>query len=147
MLFRSDGHRTVAFVISPYTKRKLVDSTNYNQTSIVKTIELMLGLPPMTQFDLSATPMRSCFADAADLTPYTCLPNNIPLDEMNPPLKKLTGKALYWAQKSMELNLETEDQADEDTFNRILWFATRGEMPYPAEYVGRRAPGRRASDD
>jgi len=52
-----DGHRTVAFVISPYTKRHVVDSTNYNQTGMVRTIELILGLPPMTQFDLSATPM------------------------------------------------------------------------------------------
>src|SRR5262249_27230529 len=52
-----DGHRTVALVLSPYTKRKYVDSTNYNQTGMVKTIELMLGLPPMNQLDLSATPM------------------------------------------------------------------------------------------
>src|SRR5262249_2828606 len=56
-----DGHRTVAMVISPYTRRKAVDSTNYNHTSMVKTIELTLGLPPMTQYDLSATPMRNCF--------------------------------------------------------------------------------------
>ena len=53
-----DGHRTVALVISPYTRRKFVDHTNYNQTGMVKTIELILGLPPMNQLDLSATPMR-----------------------------------------------------------------------------------------
>ena len=63
-------------VISPYTKRKFVDSTNYNQTGMVKTIELILGLPPMTQLDLSATPMRACFTDKPDLTPYTAVPNN-----------------------------------------------------------------------
>jgi hypothetical protein len=143
-----DGHRTVAFVISPYTKRKFVDSTNYNQTSMVKTIELLLGLPPMNQLDLSATPMRNCFQNVPDLTPYTCLPNNIPLDEMNPPLKKLKGKALYWAQKSLELDLSKEDRADEDTFNRILWHATRGyDTPYPEKYVNRRSEARQGAED
>jgi YVTN family beta-propeller protein len=139
-----DGHRTVALVLSPYTKRKYVDSTNYNQTGMVKTIELVLGLPPMNQLDLSATPMRNCFQDTPDLTPYTCLPNNIPLDTMNPPMKDLKGKALYWARKSVELNLAEVDEADEDQFNRILWYATRGETPYPEEYVGQVSPGRAA---
>ena len=107
----------------------------------------MLGLPPMNQLDLAATPMRNCFQAQPDLTPFTCLPNNIPLDEMNLPLKKLTGQALFWAKKSMELNLEEEDQADEDTFNRILWHATRGyDTPYPVEFVGRRSPSRQHLD-
>ena len=61
----------------------------------------------------------------------------------NPPLKKLKGAALYWAEKSLALDLEKEDRADEDTFNRILWHATRGyDTPYPAEFVGRRSPSR-----
>ena len=137
-----DGHRTVALVLSPYTKRKYVDSTNYNQVGMVKTIELILGLPPMNQLDLAATPMRNCFQNTPDLSPYTCLPNNIPLDTMNPPLKNLKGKALSFARQSLALDLEKEDRADEDTFNRILWFATRGEAPYPAEFIGRRARGR-----
>ena len=131
-----DAHRTVAFVISPYTKRKFVDSTCYNQTGMVKTIELVLGLPPMNQLDLSATAMRHCFQDQPDLSPYACLPNRVPLDEMNPPLKKLAGKALYWAKKSLELDFSQEDLADEDTFNRLLWHATRGyDTPYPAEHT------------
>ena len=59
---------------------------------------------------------------------------------MNPPLKALKGKALYWAKKSLELDLEEEDQADEDTFNRILWHAMRGyETPFPEVFIGRRA--------
>src|SRR5438094_2021654 len=86
-----DAHRTVALAISPYTKRKYVDHTAYNQTGMVKTIELILGLPPMHQLDLSATPMRNCFQSQPDLTPYTCLPNRVALTEMNPPLKALTG--------------------------------------------------------
>ncbi len=127
-----DGHRTVAFVISPYTRLRAVDSTNYNQTSMVRTIELILGLPAMNQFDLSATPMASCFTDKPDLTPYTAAPNRIPLDEMNPPLSALSGAQRYWAMKSLELPLDDIDQADEDTFNRILWHATKGyDTPYP----------------
>lgn len=130
-----DGHRTVALVISPYTRRKYVDHTHYNQTGMVKTIELILGLPPMNQLDLSATPMHNCFQAKADLTPFVCLPNRIPLDQMNPPMKELKGQALHWAKKSMELNLDEGDAADEDTLNRIIWFSVRGEEPYPAKYV------------
>jgi YVTN family beta-propeller protein len=133
-----DGHRTVALVISPYTRRGFVDHTSYNQTGMVKTIELVLGLPPMNQLDLSATALRACFQDKPDLRPYTARPNKIPLDEMNPPMERLTGKALYWARKSMELNLDKADQADEDTFNRILWHSVRGyDTPYPEQYVGK----------
>jgi YVTN family beta-propeller protein len=132
-----DGHRTVALAISPYTRRRFVDHTNYNQTGMVKTIELMLGLPPMNQMDLSATPMRNCFQETPDLTPYTAVVNRVALDEMNPPLRNLKGKALYWAQKSLALNLRQGDRADEDTLNRILWHATRGyEVPYPEQYTG-----------
>jgi hypothetical protein len=135
-----DAHRTVALVISPYTRRKIVDHTAHNQTGLVKTIELVLGLPPMNQLDLSATPMRNCFQAGADLTAYTAVPNRIKLDEMNPPLKKLTGQALYWARKSLELPLDEADEADEDTLNRILWHATRGyDTRYPEEYAGAEA--------
>jgi YVTN family beta-propeller protein len=133
-----DAHRTVALAISPYTRRKYVDHTNYNQTGMVKTIELMLGLPPMNQLDLSATPMRNCFADKPDLTAYECVPNKIKLDEMNKPLKDLLGEALKWAKESLEMDFEEGDKADEDTLNRILWFATHGEgVPYPEEYAGK----------
>jgi YVTN family beta-propeller protein len=127
-----DGHRTVAFAISPYTKRGAVDSTNYNQTSMVRTIELILGLPPMNQFDLSATPMASCFTDKPDFTPYDVALNRIPLDEMNPRLESLSGAQRYWALKSVALPLDDIDQADEDTFNRILWHSAKGyDTPYP----------------
>ncbi len=128
-----DGHRTVGLVISPYTKRKAVDSTCYNQTGMVKTIELILGLPPMTQLDLSATPMRGCFTDKADLTAYTAVKNKIALDEMNKPVAKLEGKAKEYALKSLALDFEEEDKADEDTLNRILWFSVRGNQPYPGD--------------
>lgn len=132
-----DGHRTVGLAISPFTKRKVVDSTCYNQTGLVKTIELILGLPPMTQLDLSATPMRGCFTDTPDFTPYTAVKNQVPLDEFNKPVAALEGKAREYALESLELDLEVEDRADEDTFNRILWFAMRGNEPFPGDRQNR----------
>ena len=126
-------HYTVGFVISPYTKRVEVISTNYNQISMVRTIENILDLPPMNQFDLAAEPMVDCFTETPDFTPYTALPNIIPLDELNPPLESLHGDALHWAQKSMEQDLSDVDRIDEDTFNRIIWHAVKGyDVPYPA---------------
>ena len=127
-----DGHRTVGLVISPYTRRGVVIHTNYNQVSMVRTMELILGLPHMNQLDLIADPMTDCFREKPDLRPFTALPNNIPLDEMNPPLQALEGARRYWAQKSMELDLDEVDRADEDTFNRILWHSVKGyDTPYP----------------
>ena len=83
-----DGHRTIAQVISPYTRRGSVDHSFYSQVGMVKTIELILGLPPMNQMDLAAPPMRGCFQEHSDLTPFTARPNEVPLDEMNPPLEE-----------------------------------------------------------
>jgi hypothetical protein len=134
-----DGHRSVLQVISPYTRRQFVDHTSYNHTGVVKTIELMLGLPPMNQMDLSATPLRGCFQEKPDLRPFTAVPNKVPLDEMNPPLGKLQGKALQWAKKSLELDFDKEDEADEDTLNRILWHSVKGDKtPYPEQLGTRR---------
>ena len=143
-----DAHRTVALVISPYTRRGFVDHTNYNQTGMVKTIELILGLPPMNQLDLSATPMRHCFQPAANLAPYTCRLNKLPLDQMNRPLKLLNGQALHWARKSLALNLDEGDKADEDTLNRILWHAVRGyNTPYPERFAGKNREADETDDD
>src|SRR5262245_20141702 len=106
---------------------------------MVKKIELLPGLPPMNQPDLSATPFRECFQEKPDLTPYTAVPIKVPLDEMNPPLGRLSGPALYWAKKSLELDFDKEDEADEDTLNRILWHSTRGyDTPYPERFAGKR---------
>ena len=127
-----DGHRTVGLVISPYTKRGEVISTNYSQINMFRTIENILGIPPLNQFDLAAEPMVDCFTDKPDYTPYNARPNNIPLDEMNPELISLSGDALYWAKKSMEQDLDELDRIDEDTFNRIIWHSVKGyEVPYP----------------
>jgi hypothetical protein len=136
-----DGHRTVAQVISPYTRRGSVDHSFYSQVGMIKTIELILGLPPMNQMDLAAPAMRQCFAQDADTRPFTARPNEVPLDEMNPPLAALSGAQRYWATKSAALPLDDVDEADEDTLNRIVWHATRGyDVAYPRT-------GRRNNDD
>jgi DNA-binding beta-propeller fold protein YncE len=127
-----DGHRTVAQVISPYTRRGSVDHNFYSQVGMVKTIELILGLPPMNQMDLAAPAMRSCFQDRPDSRPFVARPNQVPLDEMNPPLTALSGPRLFWARKSLDLPLDDIDEADEDTLNQILWYATKGyDVAYP----------------
>lgn len=128
-----DGRRTVAMCVSPYTKRGEVISTHYNQNSYLRTMELILGLSPMSQFDLLAEPLVDCFTDKPDFTPYTALPNQIPLDEMNPSLASIKNrKQLFFAQESMKMPLDDIDQADEGIFNRIVWHSVRGyDTPYP----------------
>jgi YVTN family beta-propeller protein len=128
------GYRTTAYVISPYTRRHAVVSTQYNQTSLIRTMELSLGLPPMNQFDATATPMSDCFTSNPDFTPYIALTNNIPLDQMNPDPRAHADPLLRKnAYASAHLPLDRPDQCPEDLLNRILWHAMKGaQAPYPA---------------
>jgi hypothetical protein len=132
------GYRTTAYVISPYTKRGAVVSTQYNQTSLLRTMELMLGLPPMNQLDATATPMSDCFTATPDFTPFKAVPNNVPLDELNPEPKKVSDPLLRkHALASAKLPLDRIDACPEDLFNRILWHAMKGsEAPYPTWAAG-----------
>ncbi len=127
------GYRTTAYVISAYTKRREIISVNYNQTSIVRTMELMLGLPPMNQMDATANPLTACFNDAPDFKPFDSVSNNIPLDQMNPGLAEIKDRRqLRDAVVSSHLPLEKADQCPDDVLNRILWRAQMGfENPYP----------------
>jgi hypothetical protein len=120
-------------VVSPYTKRRQTISTQYNQISLVRTIELMLGLPPMNLLDATATPMTDCFNDRPDLTPFASVSNRVPLDQMNPDLKQTSHPVLRQdAIASNKLPLEEVDRCPEDLFNRILWRAMKGpDAPYP----------------
>ena len=131
------GYRTTAYIMSPYTKRHAVVNTQYNTTSLLRTIELMLGLPPMNQMDATATPMFDCFTNTPDFTPYDAVANNVPLDEMNPPVKKIRDEALHQdAIVSAKLPLQKEDQCPEDLFNHILWRAAKGSLaPYPLQLI------------
>ncbi|MCE5344964.1 MAG: bifunctional YncE family protein/alkaline phosphatase family protein [Bacteroidales bacterium] len=130
------AYRTVGLVISPYTRLKNTTHTYYNQPAIVRTIEQILGLPPMNIQDAIANPMTDCFGTIPDKTPFMSVPNNIPLDEMSPQLISLTGKSLHFARKSMLPEFQGVDSGNDDLLNRILWFAAKGNIPYPAKYAG-----------
>jgi YVTN family beta-propeller protein len=127
------GYRTTAYVASAYTRRNAVVSTQYNQTSLLRTMELMLGLPPMNQMDATATPMFDCFTNTPDFTAFDAVTNQVPLDEMNPPPRQIRDAQLRKdALVSATLPLDKEDQCPEDLFNRILWRAMKGsQVPYP----------------
>jgi DNA-binding beta-propeller fold protein YncE len=131
-----DGHRTVALAISPYTRRGTIDSTFYSQPSMVKSIELMLGLPAMSMFDLVATDMRASFIDPGmtpDLAPYTALTPAQSIYDVNRRVGQLTGPARAAAVASSRMRLDIPDAAPSETLNRILWHDARGwHTPYPA---------------
>ncbi len=138
-----DGHRSLCLVISPYTKRGAVVSEFYNQTSVLHTICRILGVPPMNQMVAMAPVMTTCFTDTPDFTPYTALPNRVPLDELNPPLSSLNRQEeRYWALRSLHLPLDKPDLCNEDLLNRIIWHAVRGvDAPYPDHYAGAHGRG------
>ena len=122
-----DAHRTIAFAISPYIKRRSVDSTMYSTSSMLRTMELCLGLEPMSQFDAAARPMYNAFTETPDLAPYIHRPATADVNEKN--------LASAWgAQKSLELDLDEEDRADDLVFNEIIWKSVKGAdsvMPPP----------------
>src|SRR6202000_158959 len=121
-----DGHRTVALAISPYIKRGSVDSTFYSQTSMIKTIELILGLKNMSLFDLIANDMRNSFQATPDLTPYTAIEPKYSIYTVSPPLKALNGQARSDAQASLKMNFRIPDAAPTEKLNAILWRSVRG---------------------
>ena len=127
------GYRTTCYVASPFAKRGAVVSTQYNSTSVLRTIGQILGLPPMNQFDASATPMFDCFTDVADPRPFAALPATVPLDRMNGAPQTLLDPVLKaGALASAAMNFLEIDRAPEDALNRVLWHAMKGgETPYP----------------
>jgi len=117
-----DSHRSPAYVISPYTRRGAVDSTLYNTTSVLRTIELILGLKPMTVFDAGARPMANAFQSTPNLAPYRNEPPRVPLEDKNP-------ERSATASRSMKLDFSASDMADEHELNDILWIAIKGTTP------------------
>jgi YVTN family beta-propeller protein len=126
-----DGHRTVGMVISPYTRRGAVDHSFYTIVNMYKTMEQILGLPPLNQFDLAAAPMFSSFTSQPDFSPYAAVPNQIPLDEMNPSLSGLKGLQRTLALASMKIDTGEADTAPADLLNRAIWHSVKGfKTPY-----------------
>ena len=128
------GYRTTVYVAGPHVKRGATVSTRYNTTSILRTIAQILGMPPLNQFDASATPMTDCFNDVADPTPFVARPATVPLDQMNADPKAILDPVLKaGALASAAMNFREVDKAPEDALNRVLWHAMKGSAaPYPA---------------
>jgi DNA-binding beta-propeller fold protein YncE len=121
-----DAHRVVALVASPYCRRGVVDSNLYSTSSMLRTMELILGLQPMSQFDAAARPMYASFQKTPDLRPYTPRQPKVDWEARNP------GAGLG-ARLSEGLDLTKEDAADDILFNRIIWHAVKGpDVPMPA---------------
>jgi len=122
-----DAHRTTAYVAGGYVKRGFVDHTMYSTSSMLRTMELILGLPPMSQYDAAATPMWRSFSTKSDPKPFRSRPANVDLNDINK-----NDNAL--ARKSMSFDFGGEDRAPDLEFNEVLWKAVKGEnsrMPAP----------------
>jgi YVTN family beta-propeller protein len=138
-----DAHRMPALAISPWTKRRSVDSTLYSTTSTLRTIELILGLQPMSQFDAAARPMWASFADTADLAPFTARPAQVDLDARN-------GKLAWGERESRQMDFSEPDKADDIKLNEIVWRSVRGAnspMPAPRRAAFYKAHAKDDDDD
>jgi hypothetical protein len=131
-----DARRTTAYVVSPYIKRQTIDSTLYTTSSMLRTIELLLGLPPMSQYDAAANPMYASFGDKPDLAPFAHLKPQVDVMEKN------TLRA-YGARRSMKMDFNDVDEAPMAELNEILWKSIKGaDSPVPAPVHRVRFAGR-----
>ena len=120
-----DAHRTTAYVAGGFVKRKFIDHTMYSTSSMLRTMELILGIPPMTQYDAAAEPMWRCFTSTPDLTPFVSVPSNISLSDKNIAVNK-------WQRKSEAFDFSKEDAAPDLEFSEVIWYAVKGEgVPFP----------------
>jgi DNA-binding beta-propeller fold protein YncE len=134
-----DAHRSIAFVMSPYAKHGSVDSTMYSTSSMLRTIELVLGLRPMSQFDAAATPMFNSFQPRPDTRPYDGLPANVDLNEKN--------RATAWG-SDLKMNFAREDAVDDLLLNEAVWRTVRGaDNPMPAPVRAAFVLNREKDDD
>ncbi|MGN6399564.1 MAG: alkaline phosphatase family protein, partial [Flavisolibacter sp.] len=121
-----DAHRSTAYVAGGFVKRGFVDHTIYTTASVLRTMELILGIAPMTQYDAAATPMWRCFNKAVDTTGFVALPSNVDLSQKNVVMNQ-------WQRRSESFNFTKEDAIPDLEFNLVLWHALKGEaIPFPA---------------
>ncbi|WP_152591377.1 bifunctional YncE family protein/alkaline phosphatase family protein [Nostoc sphaeroides] len=144
-----DSHRSVAYIISPYTKRKTLISTNYNTVSVIRTMEDLLGIGYLGMNDANAKPMSDAFTRDPDFTPYTAVvPGNLCTTAVDPNLvpackdpnvqKTAAVPSLHnqqwWTQATKDFYFEVEDKLDAEEFNRVVWAGIKGDnLPYPTE--------------
>ncbi|MEO7767780.1 MAG: bifunctional YncE family protein/alkaline phosphatase family protein, partial [Ferruginibacter sp.] len=122
-----DAHRSPAYVAGPYVKRNFVDHTPYTTTGILRTMELILGMPPMSQYDAAATPLWRCFTSTPDFTSFTAIPSNINLADKNVVQNELS-------ERSAKFDLSKEDRVPDNEFSEVIWKGVKGlnsVMPVP----------------
>jgi DNA-binding beta-propeller fold protein YncE len=146
-----DAHRSLAYVISPYSRRGVTIPTNYNTVNMLRTIEDLLGIDHLNLSDANAAPMSDVFTRTPDLTPYSAIipgslcatpvdPNLVPeckstSAKMSPRLPELHDAA-WWAEALKPFDFHDADRIDIEAFNRVLWKGTMGEVPYPTTRSG-----------
>ncbi len=138
-----DAHRSPAFVIGPYVKRHFVDHTPYTTSGILRTMELILGIPPMSQYDAAATPLWRCFTATPDYNGYTSLPINVDLNDKNLAWNEL-------ASRSEQFDFTKEDRINDLDFSDVIWKAVKGEqskMPAPRRAAFVKLPLEKDADD
>ncbi len=115
-----DAHRSPALVISPYAKRNHVEHTMYSTSGMLRTMELILGMPPMSQYDAAARPMFALFTNTPNTAPYKHIPANVDLDAKNTAMNEP-------ARRSEKFDLRQADTLDDNEFNAVIWMAVKGE--------------------
>jgi hypothetical protein len=131
------AYRTTGYVISKYSRLQKTVHTNYNQTSLVRTIEHILGLPPMNIIDATATPMTNCFTTTIDTAySFSAKKNLIALNEMNKSAKELKGAARKFTEQSEKYVFNLIDRGHDNLLNRIIWYSVKNNVPYPAHLAG-----------
>ena len=141
------AYRTVGFVISPYSILSKAVHTNYNQTCMVRTIEQILGIPPMNVMDATALPMFDCFTNIPVKTVFNYVKNNVPLDEMNKQTVSLTGKAKKFSRLSSLPEFDHIDSGNDDLLNRIVWYSVKGNKKYPKQMTLSKKEQKADADD
>ena len=139
-----DAHRTTAYLAGPYVKRNYIDHTMYSTSSMLRTIELILGLPPMSQYDAAAMPMFRCFTASPDFTSFQSVAAKIDITEKN--IKQTASAKL-----SATFDFSKEDRIPDLLFSEVIWKTVKGEesvMPAPrrSAFVAAR-PGDKEGDD
>lgn len=119
-----DAHRSPAYLAGGFVKRGFVDHTLYTTTSVLRTMELILGLEPMTQYDAAATPLWRCFDKEAKPFRFNMLTPQVSLNEKNTALNE-------WQRRSEKFNFAKEDSNNDVEFNRVLWHGIKGDVPFP----------------
>ena len=126
-----DSHRSVLLVASPFARRGVVDHTFYSTSGVLRTMELLLGLPPMSYYDAAATPLHNAFQGTPNLAAYRRLVPGVSLDEKNPPTA--TGASI-----SRSLDFSDADLTPEEPLNEVVWRSVKGSnspMPPPRRSV------------